>query len=293
MQVADNADRPRRRARRPLARRRADRRAPRRQPGVRRQRRASSARCSPRPRPPRRSSTRRPPASSTARSRSRAAPATSTAARSPAPTATSRPARFMHPLGANRAYDYLGHVALGEQRRCTEMGARSPSQPRAGAGRALVPRRARPVRDRRRVRHRGAGRRARRADRQLARLRLARPAAGLVLPVAQLAHVVADAAGGTLRRQRAGPTARARSRPRATPAGADRFAGLDWEPGPAACRCSPTPSPRSSARSSPSTPPAITGSSSAASTTSASSPVTDPLVFFAGVDDPMHPQTQA
>jgi L-evernosamine nitrososynthase len=22
---------------------------------------------------------------------------------------------FMHPLGANRAYDYLGHVALGEQ----------------------------------------------------------------------------------------------------------------------------------------------------------------------------------
>ena len=22
---------------------------------------------------------------------------------------------FMHPLGANRAYDYLGHVALGEE----------------------------------------------------------------------------------------------------------------------------------------------------------------------------------
>jgi 3-hydroxy-9,10-secoandrosta-1,3,5(10)-triene-9,17-dione monooxygenase reductase component len=53
---------------------------------------SSSARSSPRLRPPRRSSTRRPRASWTARSHSRAAPATSTAARSRAPTATSRPA---------------------------------------------------------------------------------------------------------------------------------------------------------------------------------------------------------
>jgi hypothetical protein len=29
-------------------------------------------------------------------------------------SATSKPARFMHPLGANRAYDYLGRVAFGE-----------------------------------------------------------------------------------------------------------------------------------------------------------------------------------
>ena len=115
MQVADNAVDLAACARRPVARGRADRRAPRRQPGVRRQRRASSRRCSPRPRPPRRSSTRRPPASSTARSPSPAAPATSTAARSRAPTATSRPARFMHPLGANRAYDYLGQLEAGRE----------------------------------------------------------------------------------------------------------------------------------------------------------------------------------
>ena len=74
----------------------------------------SSARCSPRLKPLRRSSTRRPPVSWTARSPSRAVPATSTAARSRAPTATSRPGSFMHPLGANRAYDYLAHIALGE-----------------------------------------------------------------------------------------------------------------------------------------------------------------------------------
>ena len=53
--------------------------------------------------------------SSTARSRSPAAPATSTATRSRARTATSAPARFMHPLGANRAYDLLGDVALGRE----------------------------------------------------------------------------------------------------------------------------------------------------------------------------------
>ena len=55
------------------------------------------------------------PASSTARSPCRAAPATSTATRSRARTATSAPARFMHPLGANRAYDLLGDVALGRE----------------------------------------------------------------------------------------------------------------------------------------------------------------------------------
>ena len=74
-----------------------------------------SPRCSPRRRRRRRSSTRPPRGSSTARSRSRAAPATSTATRSRARTATSAPAAFMHPLGANRAYDLLGDVALGRE----------------------------------------------------------------------------------------------------------------------------------------------------------------------------------
>ena len=157
-----------------------------------------------------------------------------------------------------------------------------PQRRRAGAGRARVPRRARPVRDRRRLRHRGAGRRAGRADRELARVRLARSAARLVLPVAQLAHVVAHAAGAALRRQRAGPPARALRAharpppaPTASPASTGRRAA-------AASRCSPTPSPSSSARSSPSTPPAITGSSSAGSTTLRVAPADDPLVFFAG-----------
>ena len=72
-----------------------------------------SRRCSPRPRRRRRSSTRPPCASSTARWRCPAAPATSTATRSRAPTATCAPARFMHPLGANRAYEFVGDVALG------------------------------------------------------------------------------------------------------------------------------------------------------------------------------------
>ena len=72
-------------------------------------------RCSPRHRRRRPSSTRPLPGSSIARSRSRAAPATSTATRSPARIATSAPAAFMHPLGANRAYDLLGDVALGRE----------------------------------------------------------------------------------------------------------------------------------------------------------------------------------
>ena len=72
-----------------------------------------SSRCSPRRRRRRRSSTRRRRASSTARSRCPAAPATSTARRWRAPTATSGPGAFMHPLGANRAYEFLGDVALG------------------------------------------------------------------------------------------------------------------------------------------------------------------------------------
>ena len=89
------------------------------------------------------------------------------------------------------------------------MALAAPATRARGAGRALVPRRARQVRDRRRLRHGGAGRRARRADRELAHVSLARAAPGLVLPVAQLAHVVPDAAGGALRRQRAGAPARA------------------------------------------------------------------------------------
>ena len=72
-------------------------------------------RCSPRPRPRRPSSARRPLASLTARSPSQAAPATG----GDSPLARAyrdvKAGSFMHPLGANRAYDYLAHVALGEQ----------------------------------------------------------------------------------------------------------------------------------------------------------------------------------
>jgi 3-hydroxy-9,10-secoandrosta-1,3,5(10)-triene-9,17-dione monooxygenase reductase component len=69
-----------------------------------------------------------------------------------------------------------------------------------------------------------------RADRELARLRLARPSAGLLLPGAQLAHLVPHAADGTLRRKRAGSGARAVRNPR-HPRRRDRFAGVEWEPG--------------------------------------------------------------
>jgi alkylation response protein AidB-like acyl-CoA dehydrogenase len=74
----------------------------------------SSTRCSPRPRPQRRSSTRRPPASS------KRALALSGGAGYVNGSALARAYRdvraatFMHPLGANRAYDYLAGVALGE-----------------------------------------------------------------------------------------------------------------------------------------------------------------------------------
>ena len=95
----------------------------------------------------------------------------------------------------------------------------------------LVPRRARQVRDRRRVHHRSARRQTHRFDRQLAHLRLARPAVDLVLPGPQLAHLAADAANEALRSKRARQTTRT-LRKSATPAGADRFANLDWEPGP-------------------------------------------------------------
>ena len=54
------------------------------------------------------------------------------------------------------------------------------------------------------------------------------------------------------------------------PAGADRFAGLDWEPGPGGVPLLADALAASSVRSSPSIPPAIIGSSWAASTACAS-----------------------
>ena len=164
-------------------------------------------------------------------------------------------------------------VRLPRARRARRTGVaaltwRSPlDRSRRGAGHARVPRRARPVRDRRRPGHGGARRRAGRPHRQLAHVRLARAAADPVLPVAQLGHVVADAARRTLRRQRAGArTSRhsSRRRRRRDPTASRASRG---RPAVAAHRCSPTRSRRSSARSSASIPAATTGSSSGASTT--------------------------
>ncbi len=106
--------RPRRLARRHLARGDADRRAPRRQPGLRRQRRELGALF--------------------AEAQAAKAFVNEAAARivdralalsggagylNGSPLARAyrdvKAGTFMHPLGANRAYDYLGHVALGEE----------------------------------------------------------------------------------------------------------------------------------------------------------------------------------
>ena len=170
MLVGRDRDRPRRRARRARARRRRSSTRTARPTLRATAAMASSAPCSPRHRRPRRSSTRRPRAWSTARSRCPAAPATATAARWRAPTATSGPGAFMHPLGANRS-----HMTTSPT---WPWASRPPCIAAAG-----LPRRGRRVRDGRRVRHDGGGRRARRPDRQLARLRVARAAARLVLPV--------------------------------------------------------------------------------------------------------------
>ena len=62
---------------------------------------------------PRRSSTRRRCGSSTVRSRCPAAPATSTAHPLARAYRDVRAGAFMHPLGANRAYELAGRVALG------------------------------------------------------------------------------------------------------------------------------------------------------------------------------------
>ena len=107
--------RPRRLARRPVARGRADRRAPRRQPGVRRQRRRSSARCS-----PRRQAAKAFVNEAAARIVDRALALSGGAGYvNGSPLARAyrdvKAGSFMHPLGANRAYDYLGRVALGEE----------------------------------------------------------------------------------------------------------------------------------------------------------------------------------
>ena len=123
------------------------------------------------------------------------------------------------------------------------------------ARRPQAARRLRALRDRRRVRHRGGRRHAARADRELVHGRVARPAAGVVLPGARLA----SRGGGCGRRapstvhvlgEQHADFAR-----RAAEPGADRFAR-------AAAR--PARGDRVRARR-PSTPPATTGSSSAAS----------------------------
>ena len=105
-----------RRRERDRARRRAARRSPR--AAVARGRAATRdarRRCSPRRRPRRRSSTRPPRGSSTARS-----PLSGGAGYlNGHPLARAyrdvRAGSFMHPLGANRAYDLLGDVALGRE----------------------------------------------------------------------------------------------------------------------------------------------------------------------------------
>ena len=107
--------RPRRRARRPVARGRADRRAPRRQPDLRRRRaeeldalfaetQAAKAFVN----------------EAAARIVDRALALSGGAGYlNGSPLARAyrdvKAGSFMHPLGANRAYDYLAHVALGEE----------------------------------------------------------------------------------------------------------------------------------------------------------------------------------
>ena len=75
---------------------------------------SSSKRCSPKHKRPKRSSTRRPRAPSIVRSLSGGA---GYLTGSPFARAYRdiKAGTFVHPLGANRAYDYLAHIALGER----------------------------------------------------------------------------------------------------------------------------------------------------------------------------------
>ena len=162
---------------------------------------------------------------------------------------------FMHPLGANRAYDYLGHVALGEQPRCTEMALAAHSTPLAGAGR-------RSFRDALGRFATGVafvtaapdGEPAGLIVNSLTSVSLEPPLVSFCPSRSSLTWSP-DAADRALRRQRAGATARA-VRERATPAGADRFAGLNWELGHGGVPLLTDALAPSSARSSPSIPPA-------------------------------------
>ena len=66
---------------------------------------------------------------------------------------------FMHPLGANRAYDYLAHVALGEADAAPlTWRSRLQPAPRGRRTREAFRDRTRQVRDRRRLRDGGPGR---------------------------------------------------------------------------------------------------------------------------------------
>ena len=221
----------------------------------------SWARCSRRRRPPRRSSTTRPPGSWTARSPSQAAPATSTAARSPAPTATSKPApSCTH--SAPTAPTNTSPTSPSAKRHPSTKDGRSQPQPTprptrdARAFRDALGQ----VRDRRRLRHGGAGRRTRRTNRELARVGLARA------PLVSFSPARSSLTWSRMRRAgRFGVNVLGRHHERfavrATPPEQTDSPTSTGNSDSAAYRCSPTPSPPSNARSSPSIPPAITGSS--------------------------------
>ena len=136
----------------------------------------------------------------------------------------------MHPLGANRAYDYLGHVALGEQTRSTKDGAHSSSHPRAGA-------RGTPFRDALGRFATGVAFVTAAPDGEPAGLIVnSLTSVSLEPPLVSFCPSRSSLTWSRMRRAgRFGVNILGRQHERfakrATPAGADRFAGLNWELG--------------------------------------------------------------
>src|SRR5215212_11093036 len=191
---------------------------------------SSLARCSPRLRPPRHSSTRRPLVSWTARSRSRAAPATSTAARSRAPTATSKPARSCTRSAPTAPTTTSAASLLAKRRRSTEMALAAPANPEP-------PRDARSFRDALARFATGVAFVTAAPDGEPAGLIVnSLTSVSLEPPLVSFSPSRSSLTWSRMRRAgRFGVNVLGRQHQgfalRATPAGADRFAGVDWKPG--------------------------------------------------------------
>ena len=159
--------------------------------------------------------------------RARAAPATSTATRSRARTATSAPAASCTRSGPTAPTTSSAMSRSAAKSFCTEPTLDDRTASREAFGRfatgvAFVTA--------------DVGRHAARADRQLVRGGLARPAAGVVLPRAHVADLAADAGGAALRGPRPGHVAR-RVRPPRRGARSRPLRGAAWSDALAVIEC--------------------------------------------------------